>query len=166
MEIKVYRWNDAKIDIFGLIEFASGSKLNMIKAFDIVLMLGKKYPDIEFCFYGIDVVLGVKAKSIDVNENKSSEQIFEDIENVMLPGFVKVRIVDLSTQEYLMPMAVYGLLSGNLPNDFRVDTRNGAFVRLRISSVDKKRFLEKEEVTCLLNQIIPSDKYEMIVREI
>lgn len=44
MEIKVYRWNESKIDIFGLIEFASVSKLNMIKAFDTVLRLGKKYP--------------------------------------------------------------------------------------------------------------------------
>ncbi len=166
MEIKVYRWNDAKIDIFGLIEFASGSKINMIKAFDIVLRLGKKYPDIEFCFYSIDVAIGVNPKSIEADDNMSSEQIFEEIENVMLPGFVKVRITDLSSQEYLMPMAVYGLLSGNLPNDFRVDTRNGAFVMLRISSIDKRRFLEKEEVTCLLNQIIPSDKYEMIIREI
>lgn len=165
MEIKVYRWNDAKIDIFGLIEFASGSKINMIKTFDTVLKLGKIYPAIEFSFYGIDVALGVRPKSIEVNDNMSSEQIFEEIENVMLPGFVKVRIADLSSQEYLMPLAVYGLLIGNLPNEFRVGTRNGAFVRLRISSVDKKRFLEKEEVTCLLNQIIPSDKYEMIIRE-
>lgn len=166
MEIKVYRWNDTKIDIYGLIEFAFSKKLNMIKAFDIVLKLGKKFPDIEFSFYHIEVASGVNAKSIDVNDDISSEQIFEKIENMMLPGFVNVRIVDLSSQDYLYPMAVYGLLSGKLSNDFRVDTRNGAFVRLRISSIDRRRFLDKGDVSALLNQIIPTDKYEIIVRDI
>jgi hypothetical protein len=83
MEIKIYKWNDTKVDIYGLMEFASRSKFNMIKTLELVLSLGRKFPDISFGFYDLEVAAG-SLRPIEINiSDKSPSEILEKIEKTI-----------------------------------------------------------------------------------
>ncbi len=82
MEIKIYKWNETKVDIYGLMEFASRSKLNMINSLELVLSMGKKFPDTSFGFYDLEVAVGLCPKEINISD-KSPSQILEKIEKAI-----------------------------------------------------------------------------------
>lgn len=80
MEIKIYKWNETKVDIYGLMEFASRSKLNMVNTLEVVLSMGRKFPDISFGFYDLEVAAGSSwPKEINISDKSPSKNRIKKI---------------------------------------------------------------------------------------
>lgn len=84
-------------------------------------------------------------------------------------GFVHVKIVDIQNDHILDAIEVSNLLIRLIDNDIKVASRlegENGFIKLRMISITKDRFLNLKEVRDTLANVLASGEYEFLVDEI